>query len=262
VFEWTDESYAKQRLFVEEATTNYDIKAAGINHFTWMVDIRRQKTGENLYPLVREDISELPANFEPLTQHMFKIFGLLPVPGDCHITEYLPYTTTKENWTKYEIKLYDFEWGQKSRECMWNTIQNMVNGTESLDKLYLNPFDRGEHVITGIFSNSNSYEPALNITNNGAISNLPDDAVVEVPVILNRMGAFGIRMGKLPEAIAALCNREISIAKLITKASITGDKEAAIQAFALDPMINDLTLAETILDDYLHVHKKYLPQFH
>ncbi len=261
VFEWTDESYVKQRLFIKEAVANYDVKAAGLNHFTWMIDIRRQETGEDLYPLVREKIADLPANFEPLTQHMFDVFGLLPVPGDCHITEYLPYTATKENWTKFDIKLYNFEWGLRSRKQMWNTIRDMVNGTQSLDKLLLNPFDRGEHIIAGIYSNTNTYEPALNITNNGTISNLPNDAVVEVPVTLNRMGAFGIRMGELPEAIAALCHREISIAKLITKASIEGDREAALQAFALDPMINDLNLAEKILDDFLQVHKKYLPQF-
>ena len=134
-----------------------------------------------------------------------------------------------------------------------------VNGKQSLVNLISNPFDRGEHIIAGIYSNENSHEPALNITNNGAISNLPDDAVVEVPVIINRMGASGLRMGALPEGIAALCRREISIAKLITKASIEGNRESALQAFTL--MVCDLALAEILLDEYLQAHKKYLPQF-
>ena len=66
-------------------------------------------------------------------------------------------------------------------------------------------------------------------------------------------------MGKLTDAIAALCLREISIAKLITKASMTGNKQAALQAFSL--MLDDLDLAEKLLEDYLQEHKKYLPQF-
>jgi alpha-galactosidase len=135
----------------------------------------------------------------------------------------------------------------------------MARGKRSLAYLISNPFDRGEEIITGIFTNANSYEPALNITNNGAISNLPDDAVVEVPVILNRTNVSGLRMGALPEGIVALCQREISIAKLITKASIHGDREAALQAFVL--MLDDFKLAEILLEEYIQTHKNYLPQF-
>lgn len=261
VYEWNQKSFEKQALFTVEAAADYDIHAAGLNHFTWMVDVRRQDTGEDLYPLVRKEVTKLPPNFEPLTQHIFKVFGLLPVPGDCHLAEYLPYTATEENWTRFNIQLYDFEWGKMKRDQMWQEIKEMASGQRSLDSVIPNPFDRGEYILAGIFSNTNAYEPALNITNHGAISNLPADAVVEVPVTLNRMGALGMRMGPLPEGIAALCRHEISIAKLITKASIEGDRDAALQAFALDPMINDLELAETLLEEYLQAHKKYLPQF-
>ena len=259
VFEWNDENFKKQASFTIKAALEYDIHAAGLNHFTWMMDIRRKETGEDLYPLIRKEIPKLPTDFEPLTQDIFRVFGLLPIPGDCHLCEYLPFTMTKENWLRYNIALYDFKWGQNRRNQMWQEIQEMVNGKQSLVNLIPNPFDRGEHIIAGIYSNENSHEPALNITNNGAISNLPDDAVVEVPVIINRMGASGLRMGALPEGIAALCRREISIAKLITKASIEGNREAALQAFTL--MVGDLTLAEELLDESLKTHKKYLPQF-
>jgi len=259
VFEWNDENLEKQGLFTIKAVQEYDILAAGLNHFTWMKDIRRQETGEDLYPLVRREVLKLPPNFEPLTQDVFRTFGLLPIPGDCHLCEYLPYTMTKENWSRYNIALYDFQRGKKKRDQMWQQIQEMASGKRSLAYLIPNPFDRGEHIIAGIYSNANSYELALNITNNGAISNLPDDSIVEVPVTLNRTNPSGLRMGALPEGIAALCQREISIAKLITKASIEGDREVALQAFSL--MVDDLTLAETLLEEYLKTNKKYLPQF-
>ena len=70
-----------------------------------------------------------------------------------------------------------------------------------------------------------------------------------------------VLVGKLPGGIAALCRREISVAKLMTKAGMEGDRNAAIQAFALDSMVNDLDKAEKMVDDYLETHKKYLPQF-
>ncbi|UCG00718.1 MAG: hypothetical protein JSW11_13995 [Candidatus Heimdallarchaeota archaeon] len=260
IYEWTDESSEKQGLFTVKAVLEYEILAAGLNHFSWMTDIRRKDTGEDLYPLIKNEVLKLPSNFEPLTQDVFKTFGLLPIPGDCHLCEYLPFTYTQENWSHYNIALYDFKRAEIKRDQMWKQIREMASGKRSLAYLISNPFDRGEEIITGIYSNANSYEPALNITNNGTIDNLPNDAVVEVPVILNRKDVSGLRMGPLPEGIAALCQQEISIAKLITKASIEGDREAALQAFVL--MVDDFRLAENLLEDYIQTHKKYLPQFY
>ncbi|MHA1993612.1 MAG: family 4 glycosyl hydrolase [Candidatus Hodarchaeales archaeon] len=255
---WTDESQRIMSEFAVEAAGEYDIKAAGLNHFTWMLDVRRLDTNEDVYPLIRQEAGFVHPNFEPLTQHMFNIFGLLPVPGDCHLAEYLPYTFSKENWEKYRIQSYDFERGKMQRVGMWKRITDINEGKRELD-IQPNPAERADAVIGELLTNSNTYEQAVNIPNNGAISNLPDDAIVEVPALMNSFGVSGMKVGKLPEGIATLCQREISIAKLITRASITGDRVAALQAFAL--MYPDLSLAEKMLDDYLSAHKEYLPQF-
>ncbi|MFX1512282.1 MAG: hypothetical protein ACFFCQ_06820 [Promethearchaeota archaeon] len=257
-FKWTDESAKIESFFTAKATAEYDIKAAGLNHFTWMLDVRRRETWEDLYPLIRKEASSVNPNFEPLTKHMFKIYGHLPVAGDCHLAEYLPYTFTKENWFKYNIQLYDFDRGQRQRKEMWEKIHLIISGKHPLD-LQPNPEERGDAIITEIFTNANAYEPAVNIVNNGVINNLPDDAIVEVPALVNSHGVSGMNVGRLPEGISALCQREISVAQLITKSSIKGDREMALQAFAL--MVDDLDLAEKLLDEYLQAHKQYLPQF-
>jgi alpha-galactosidase len=257
-FTWTDEGEKNLTQFAHEAIREYDIKAAGINHFTWMTDVRRRETWEDLYPLIHEGAKHIHTNFEPLTQHMFKIFGLLPVPGDCHLAEYLPYTYTKENWDKYKIQLYDFKRGKKQRDTMWKKITAIISGKKPLDLVPI-LLERADWIIAEIFTNANAYENTVNIINKGTISNLPNDAIVEVPALVNSHGVSGMKVGKLPEGIAALCNREINIAKLITKASIDGDRSLALQAFAL--MVDDLVLAERLLDDYITVHKEYLPQF-
>ncbi len=255
---WNDESMTIFGNFVIMAMGVYDIKAAGINHFTWMVDVRRQDIGEDVYPLIREEANTVNSNFEPLTQHMFKIFDLLPVPGDCHLAEYLPYTNSKSNWEKYQIQIYDFNRGKQHRKMMWERINDIVTEKRELD-LVTNPFERGDAIIAEIITNANAYEPSVNIKNNGAICNLPNDAIVEVPAFISGSGISGMSMGKLPEGIAALCQREISIAKLITKSSIEGDRDLALQAFGL--MVDDLDLAQKMLNDYLKTHEKYLPQF-
>ncbi|MHA2203366.1 MAG: family 4 glycosyl hydrolase, partial [Candidatus Hodarchaeales archaeon] len=76
VYEWTDENSEKQGFFTVKAVLEYNLLAAGLNHFTWCLDIRRQDTGEDLYPLVRKEVLKLPSTFEPLTQDVFRTFGL------------------------------------------------------------------------------------------------------------------------------------------------------------------------------------------
>lgn len=260
IFKWNDENFIHQGALSLAAFQEYEVKAAGLNHFIWITEVRSRDNWNNIYPLIRDEAKNVNKEFEPLTQHMFNIFGLLPGPGDTHLTEYVPYTITKENWKKYAIALYDFEWAKKKRDDMWKHIYE-INSGEVPHDLFPNPSERADWIIKEIYQNENVYEQSVNIVNNGSISNLPDDAIVEVPALVGGFGVSGMKMGRLPEGIAALCNREISIAKLMTKAAMEGDKEAAIQAFALDTMVNDLSLAETMIEDYLTTHRKYLPQF-
>ncbi|MFX0151514.1 MAG: hypothetical protein ACFFAJ_12080 [Candidatus Hodarchaeota archaeon] len=256
---WTDEAQEILTLFGIEAASEYDIKAAGLNHFSWMLDVRRRETWEDMYPLIRKEAANVYPDFEPLTQHMFKTFGLLPVPGDCHLAEYLPFTNTKENWQRYQIQLYDFERGKRQRREMWDRIHCLISGKVPFN-LQSNPAERADWIIAEIYTNANAYENAVNIVNNGTIDNLPNDAIVEVPALVSSYGVSGMKVGKLPESIVALCQREISIAKMVTKASILGDRDLALQAFAL--MVDDLALAERLLDEYLTTFKEQLPQFY
>jgi alpha-galactosidase len=239
----------------------YDITAAGLNHFTWMLDIRRNHTFEDIYPILRQNSKNIPAEFEKLTLHMFKVFEFLPVPGETHLSEYLPYTHSKHNWEKYNLYNFNFEENKQGKIKNTQKIRDIILGKLSYEILKSNPSERLVNIVQEIHTNAKKYEPALNIENNGIISNIPDDAIVEVPCVVTRKGASGISIGKLPEAIAAICNREVTIAKLITNGSVKGDPEAIIQAFALDPMVNDLDLAEKLTTAYINEFKTSLPQF-
>jgi alpha-galactosidase len=65
----------------------------------------------------------------------------------------------------------------------------------------------------------------------------------------------------LPEGIAELCRRELALSSLTVDAVVQGDRELALQALLLDPMINDIDRARAILDDFLKTFAEYLPQF-
>jgi alpha-galactosidase len=243
------------------ALKEYDILAAGLNHFTWMLEIRRKSTYEDLYPLVSSFSKILPLSFERLSLDVFRVFGLFPVPGETHLSEYLPYTTSKDKWDKYNLYFFNKELAQKDRQRNSQKISEIISGKISVDNLTSDESERLATIISKIHSNANSYEPSINTENKGSIKNLPKDAVVEIPCVINRQGASGVRIGDLPEAIAALCRRQISIAKLITKGSVEGSRDHIIQAFALDPLVNDLTKAEKLVEAYIQNYIKDLPQF-
>ncbi|RLC66224.1 MAG: hypothetical protein DRI48_05190, partial [Chloroflexi bacterium] len=120
-----------------QAVELVDIKAAGLNHFTWMLDLRDRRTGEDLYPLFARRWAELDPNFEPLTRRVYEVFGLFPVPGDEHLCEYLPWVSDPltKPWEKYDLSLYEWDlWGQL-REFGHNEIAKMADGKMTIEHL-------------------------------------------------------------------------------------------------------------------------------
>jgi alpha-galactosidase len=261
-FVWTDKSSEIEKNIIDQAMDKLDITAAGINHFTWMLAVRT-KAGQDMYPLLKRRFLEAPPDFEPLTQEMIKIFDCVPVPGDCHMCEYLPYTHNmhRDTWSKYNIQMYDLERGSRNREKLWNTILQMGKGTLRIDGLRQARTERAELIIGAMATNAHAYEPAVNIPNLGYVANLPADSIVEVPAVVDAAGIHGVGAGNLPEPVAELCRRQIAVAELSVKAGVEGDRRAGVEALALDPMIDDPSLATTLFHRYLEAHQEYLPQF-
>ena len=88
------------------------------------------------------------------------------------------------------------------------------------------------------------YHLAVNLPNNGQISNLPGGAIVETPAVVTGAGVHGENIGMLPEAIAELCRRELEVVRLSVDAAVNGDRLAAMQCLLLDPVITDIDVAE------------------
>jgi alpha-galactosidase len=263
LFRWNDYTWKYYGYIVEQVKNRIELQAAGINHFTWMLSMKDKQTGEDLYPLFKERYLGGFEEFEPLTREVFDIFKFCPVPGDSHMVEYLPYTHNMHTntWDKYDIQMYPLESSANDRNKMWDDIKEMAEGTKSIDHLRKVHTERSELIMAGIVSNQGEYEPAINIPNHGYIENLPYNAIVEVPGIINSQGANGVIIGKLPDPVAELCRRQITLAELVVEAAVKGDRDIALQALALDPMVDDPKIAKDILNDYLEAEKEYLPQF-
>jgi alpha-galactosidase len=247
-----------------QAIEKVRITAAGVNHFTWMLQLHNRETGEDLYPLFRKRWAALPESFEPLTRRVFDAFGLFPIPGDEHLCEYLPWVSdpTTEPWEKYELELYEWAGHSQERDDKWVELQQAIQARENPEE-YVPGYSEGAlEVIENIQKDGDLIWDAVNIPNRGQIPNLPDGAIIEVPGLVNGLGVTGLPVGPLPEGVAEILRREITVSHLTVDAVVTGDRDLALQALLLDPVIRDLDVARDVLDDYLTTYKEHLPTFH
>ena len=255
--------WPKARYVANQVRPRVSIKAAGLNHFSWILDVRDRRSGEDLYPAFRQALMDLPPDFEPLTRAVLRATGLCPVPGDSHLAEYLPWCHDPNTrpWEKYDLHLYDWDRARADREEQWRSIEAMARGAAAVDDLRTVRGDGAAEVIEGLLGGGEVYEDAVNIPNRGHIANLPEGAIVEVPALVGGGAVRGLNVGPLPELVAELCRRELTVASLAVDAAVSGDRRTALQALLSDPCLDDIDTAGAILDAYLDENAPYLPQF-
>jgi alpha-galactosidase len=240
-----------------------DIRAAGLNHFSWILSIRDRQTGEDLYPAFRKGWAKLDPKFEPLTRRVFDAFGLFPVSGDTHLCEYLPWVSDPATrpWEKYDLKLYDWDLNAAVREFEHERLRKMADGDSTIDGLLETDSEGALEMIENVATAGTHYHLAANLSNTGQITNLPCGAAVETPVVVDGDGIHPVHVGAFPEPIAELLRRETTVAQLSVDAAVEGDRQKALQCLLLDPVIHDFEQAKQVLDDYLSSYREYLPQF-
>jgi alpha-galactosidase len=240
-----------------------DLRAAGTNHFSWILSIIDRNTGEDLYPLFKERFASFDPKFEPLTRRVFEAFGLFPIPGDTHLCEYLPWASDPltKPWEKYNIRLYDWETMAALRDFSLHRLNEMANGNLTVEGLLDTDSEGALEIIENIACGGSHYHLAANLPNSGQISNLPINSIVETPVHVDGAGVHPVHVGALPDPIAELCRRELTVAQLCVDSAVEGSYEKALQCLLLDPVITDIETARQILDDYLETYKDHLPQY-
>jgi alpha-galactosidase len=266
VLGWLDGSELRGRSWTERvlaARELVDLQAAGINHFTWITAMHDRRSGEDLYPRFRRALHSVDPSFQPLSRRLHDAYGLFPATGDGHAGELVGYA-----WETVGLKGYDFAAAERDRLALAARIDTGLSGAIPAREFLSEPsIERVGQIIGAVASARNGYELSANIRNAPrgtqarCIGNLPDDAIVEVPVLVSADGVHGINMGDLPDGIAALCQQQALIQVLAVKAAIEGDRQAALQALLLDPTISSYQQGVDVLDALLRAHARYLPQF-
>lgn len=243
-----------------------DPLAAGLNHFTWVLAMRRASTGEDLYPQFRAAMEEVDTSEAGAASYRWNIrlcrflmdtFGLWPSPSDDHVGEYLAYA-----WEFCGLDGYDFK-GAELRQAATESLLTRIAKGDQPGSAYLRSTygERAVPIIVGVVRNAHNYELAVNVPNSGLVPNLPRWAIVEVPALVDGAGVHGLPVGPLPEPIAAMCRTQVAIMDRAVEAGVHGDRGAALQALLLDPVVSSAKQADAVLAELLATQRKLLPQF-
>ena len=220
---------------------------AGINHMGWLLKIA-DKDGNDLYPEIRRRAAQKNAtekHGDMVRYEYIRRLGYYCTESSEHNAEYNPLfikSRYPEMIEKYNIPLDEYP-----RRCI-NQIAGWKEEWEKIMEGGAITHDRtGEYasyIMEAIVENK-PYEIGGNIINRGCIENLPDDACVEVPCLVNGDGIHPCHVGRLPVQLAAMNMTNINVQLMTIEAAATRKKEAIYQAAMLDPH----TAAELNMDD-------------
>jgi alpha-galactosidase len=243
---------------------------AGINHCASVTELRL-RDGRDAMPLVRANATN------PIVRWALDTYGVLPYCWS-HWVEHFPqmqrlegeYAGTAQGVEmRYGITTHDMAY-EKARVAELEALAARWTapdaGPVTLADLPPGDEDWGIEVIDimeAIVENRNQTF-VVNAPNGGAIPNLPDDAVVEVNCSVNGYGIRPIAAGPLPEPLAAHLRGYVDFERQVVKAALSGDRDAAMHAFLLDPNIQarlELEQIGALLDDMLRANAEWLPLF-
>lgn len=115
-------------------------------------------------------------------------------------------------------------------------------------------------IISAIYNDKKEIH-VVNTVNNGATPDLPDHVTLETNAVIDKNGAHPVAYGRLPVKIRGLIQSVKAYEELTVEAAVTGDYDTALLALSINPLVPSATLAEHILNEYLDVNQRYLPQY-
>ena len=249
---------------------NEDIRprAIGVNHCTWLVDLL--VNGEDGYPLLKEKIKEKRENLTrtpvmDFSLRLFEAYGYLNVcPSHCRMLwEHNDVLEERKALLRNREKRVSILGWTKSA---WKFVEEMLAGAEYDPERpeYCFRLHHSRHVIgimVSIIANEGREWGGINFPNRGAITNLPYDAIVEGPCIVDKRGITPIVMGELPKCFLGITLHILNWQELTVDAALSGDKNLLYQALLACPYVHDMKAAKVIMDELLKAHAEYMPQF-
>ena len=257
-----------QALGMEDRLEGRKELIAGINHMSWLLEVK-DKDGNDLYPEIKARVAEKMNDSEckdKVRYDYINHFGYYCTESSEHNAEYnMFYIKSKypELIGRYNIPLDEYprrcerhirEWKTEYEELMNSGIKEHKRSNEYASRIM-------NSVITGV-----PYQIGGNVLNKGhLITNLPENACVEVPCLVNGQGIRPCYVGELPVQCAAMNMTNVNVQLLTIEAAHTLKKDHIYQAAMLDPHTGselDIDTIKKMVDELIAAHGDYLPKYH
>jgi alpha-galactosidase len=258
----------------------------GINHCHWV--LRYTIDGEDGFPSLtaaldaadgdpqalarsRARAGDLPAaslppgGGQPLCAALYRCFGAYPGPGDGHVGEFYPQLAlatvsdhgayhghairnVRKTYPALSERMAEIAAGDAPIDASSFAEELAWEHTQLLDLMVAREDDLGE-----VFY--------VNVLNQGCVTNLPDDVVVEVPARVDAAGVHPVAIGELPVSVVPTLLHKVSSLDLIVEAALEGSREKAVQAFVNDPHCTDMAAGARLVDELIDAQLHLLPRF-
>ena len=240
---------------------------AGINHMAWLLEIK-DRSGVDLYPEIKERAAAKMADpdcKDKVRLDYINHFGYYCTESSEHNAEYnMFYIKSKYPALieRYNIPLDEYprrcikqiaDWKKEYAELLENGVKDHERSKEYASHIM-------ESIVTG-----EPYKIGGNVLNTGLIDNLPAEACVEVPCLIDGQGVHPCHVGPLPVQCAAMNMTNINVQLLTIEAARTLKRDHIYQAAMLDPHTGselDIDTIKKMVDDLIAAHGSYLPEYH
>jgi alpha-galactosidase len=237
------------------ASAIWDFKAAGLNHFAFLLEFRDQATGQDLTPALTAAIQAGKTSGNPVCERFFRNTGVWLLPCDKESRDFLAPDGLVLSQTG---NAFHGDPAQRQRRLDW--LAQVVSGDASLADLPSESWEKPVELIISMLGGAESKFRAVNLINRGQISNLPAGVFVETPAIGTSSGPVPENV-TLPDAVLPYATRAAALADTVIRAALERKRSLVYQAVELDPTILDKTAGRQAIDECMKAHADLLPEY-
>lgn len=238
-------------------------KIAGINHQGWLLEITRD--GKDLYPEIKERsrAGKVPDR-DRVRHEIMHRFGYYVTESSEHSSEYMPYFIKgqyPELIQKFNIPLDEYPRRCVSQIKDWEKLREILVNNKNVT--HQRTHEYASYIMEAMTTDS-LFKIHGNVLNAGLITNLPKEACVEIPCLVDGSGINPCFIGDLPPQCAAVNMTNVNVQLLTVEAALTKRKDHVYHAAMLDPHTSaELPIDKIVAlcDDLITAHGSWLPSF-
>ena len=271
------ESYLKMIGESLDRMPDFDMRIAGVNHFTWM--LKAELGGTDILPRIRDAFAERALGEKDqgyskgrfnnyITTQLTDLFGAIPTCTG-HTKEYLPFYQGHAAVQELiaPLAVFDSDERDERTASMWSDVNAFNAGEKPMEEFHQSlKSDHATDIIhTMLVEDGRTY--FINRSNEDCIEggkpvgNLPEKAFLEMECRLDGQGPRPLPVGDFPFGLRAQQMLILDVHELTVEAIVRRDKALLTRALAMDPLVNSIATANAVIDDLFQVEAEALGEW-